>query len=153
MTVDRLRALEDRVEITELFHAYAFHFDRNEPESVVALFTDDATVDYGPEVAPIAGRAALLAQVTTGLRDIFAATSHHITNVSIHLDGDTANAVAYVYAWHHTRDDAPDGYLWGQYHTEVRRTDDGWRFTSLRLLAAGTVDFHRSTMHPIGRRP
>ncbi len=32
------------------------------------------------------------------------------------------------------------------------RTADGWRIADLVLRAAGTVDFHRATMHPIGRR-
>lgn len=152
--MNRRDELADRVAITELFHAYAFHFDRNEPELVAALFADDATVDYGPEVPPLAGRAALLAQVTTGLRNVFAATSHHISNVSIDLagDGDRATARAYLYAWHRYRDGSPDGYLWGQYHAEVARTGDDWRFMSLQLRAAGMQDFHRSTMHPIDRR-
>lgn len=145
--------LEARNAITELLHAYAWHFDRNEPDMVAALFTDDATVDYGPELPPIVGRDAIAPRIAVGLDEIFAATSHHITNVRITFtDDDHATAVAYVYAWHRYRDGSPDGRLWGQYHNRFHRSDDGWRIAELVLRAAGTDQFHRSTMHPIGRR-
>jgi hypothetical protein len=88
------------------------------------------------------------------LDQIFEATSHHISNISVDFDGtDAATAVAYVYAWHRYRDGSPDGHLWAQYHTRLLRTPEGWRFSEMVLKAAGTVDFHRPTMHPIGRWP
>jgi ketosteroid isomerase-like protein len=152
--VDPVAERRDRLALTDLFHAYAFHFDRNEPEAVAALFTDDAVVDYGPEVAPIVGRPMILERVGAGLRDTFAATSHHVSNVMVAVtDATTATGVAYLYAWHRYRDGSPDGYLWGQYHDGFRRTPEGWRIASLQLRAVETKDFHRASMHPIGRRP
>jgi ketosteroid isomerase-like protein len=148
----RVRRLEDERDIAELFHAYAYHFDRNEPDLVAALFTEHAIIDYGPEVPPIHGRDQVVARIASGLVETFAATSHHISNISIRLQGeDAATGVAYVYAWHRYLDGAPDGHLWGQYHNQFRRTDDGWRIAALVLRAAGTELFHRLTMHPIGR--
>jgi ketosteroid isomerase-like protein len=145
--------LADRHAIAELFHAYARHFDRNEPEAIVALFTEDATVDYGPEVATAHGIEEVLAGISHGLSTIFAATSHHVSNISVEfVDPKNATAVAYVYAWHRYRDGAPDGHLWGQYHTRLRLHADEWRFAELVLEAAGTSNFHRAEMHPIGRR-
>jgi ketosteroid isomerase-like protein len=145
--------LETKAEIAQLFYAYAYHFDRNEPEAVAALFTSDATIDYGPEVAPIQGRDAIVPRISPGLDEIFTATSHHISNVSVRLAGEeTATGMAYVYAWHRYRDGSPDGHLWGQYHNRFRRTRDGWRISGLRLEAAGTSYFHRASMHSIGRR-
>ncbi len=144
--------LEARQAITELLFAYAWHFDRNEPESVAALFTEDATIDYGPEVPPISGRDSIAPRICEGLANIFAATSHHVSNVSITFESDdTATGVAYVYAWHRYRDGSPDGHLWGRYHNRFRRTETGWQISELVLRAAGTHDFHRSTMHPTGR--
>ncbi len=145
--------LEDRWDITQLLNAYAFHFDRNEPELVAALFTEDAVIDYGPELPPIRTRDAIAPRISSGLDEIFAATSHHITNVAIEINSeDSADAVAYVYAWHRYRDGSPDGHLWGQYHIRVRRTLRGWRIAELVLKSTGIVDFHRATMHSIGRR-
>jgi ketosteroid isomerase-like protein len=145
--------LIDRQSITELIYAYCDHFDRNEPAEVAALFTADATVDYGPESATIVGADAIASTITIGLERTFAATSHHVSNIQITLDGaDRAHAVTYLYAWHRYVDGSPDGELWGRYHHRFVRTGDGWRISELVLTAAGAVDFHRATMHPIGRR-
>ena len=148
-----LSELLDRQAITELIHAYCYHFDRNEPEQVAALFAEDATVDYGPESATIVGAAAIATTIAVGLERTFAATSHHVSNIQITLEPpDAARAVTYLYAWHRYVDGSPDGELWGVYRHRFVRTPGGWRIAELVLEAAGAVDFHRATMHPIGRR-
>jgi ketosteroid isomerase-like protein len=148
-----LQELTDRQAIVDLIHAYCLHFDQNEPEAVAALFTEDATIDYGPEATRITGRDTIAGTIAVGLNELFAATSHHVSNISIVFDGpDRAAGVTYLYAWHRYRDGSPDGHLWGRYHHRFERTADGWRIADLVLRATGTVDFHRATMHPIGRR-
>ena len=150
---EMLRELADRQAITDLIHGYCLHFDDNEPEAVAALFTVDATVDYGPESETIVGSATIATTIAVGLEKTFAATSHHVSNIQIGFDGpDRAHATTYVYAWHRYVDGSPDGELWGRYLHEFVRTPDGWRICSLLLQATGMVDFHRGTMHPIGRR-
>ncbi len=145
--------LLDRQAITDLIHAYCYHFDRNEPAEVAALFTPDAIVDYGPEAATIIGADAIASTISVGLERTFAATSHHVSNIQIVFEGsDRARSVTYLYAWHRYVDGSPDGELWGRYLHRFVRTDAGWRIAELVLQAAGTVDFHRSTMHSIGRR-
>ncbi len=145
--------LLDRQAITDLIYAYCYHFDRNEPVEVAALFTADATIDYGPESATIVGDDAIAPTISVGLEQIFAATSHHVSNVQITLEGEgRARAISYLYAWHRYVDGSPDGELWGCYRHRFEHTGDGWRISELVLQAAGSVDFHRSTMHPIGRR-
>jgi ketosteroid isomerase-like protein len=147
------RELADRQAITDLIHAYCMHFDNNEPEAVAALFTDDAVVDYGPESASIVGAAAIAATIAVGLEQTFAATSHHVSNIQITFEDESrARSLTYLYAWHRYVDGSPDGELWGRYRHHFVRTDAGWRISGLRLEAAGMVDFHRATMHPIGRR-
>ena len=152
-SADALREIADRQAITELIHAYCFHFDNNDPESVAALFNEDATVDYGPESATIVGSAAIAETIAIGLQQTFAATSHHVSNIQIAFDGaDSAHSTTYLYAWHRYVDGSPDGELWGRYLHRFIRADAGWRINGLLLQAAGSVDFHRATMHPIGRR-
>jgi ketosteroid isomerase-like protein len=148
-----VQQLVDRQAIADLIHAYCDHFDRNQPGEVAALFTDDATVDYGPEAATIVGARAIGPAIAVGLERTFAATSHHVSNMQITFDGaDEAHSVTYLYAWHRYVDGSPDGELWGRYQHRFVRTDSGWRIAGLVLQAAGAVDFHRATMHPIGRR-
>jgi ketosteroid isomerase-like protein len=148
-----VRELVDRREIADLIHAYCLRFDANEPDEVAALFTADATVDYGPEAETIVGADAIARTIAVGLEHTFAATSHHVSNIQLEFDGpDSARGVTYLYAWHRYLDGSPDGELWGRYHHRFERTDAGWRIAELVLQAAGTKDFHRASMHPIGRR-
>jgi ketosteroid isomerase-like protein len=154
--MDAARSLEclvDKDLIRDVIHAYCLHFDRAEVEEVLALFTPDAVVDYGPDVPTMTGRDALAAMVRRGLEEFFAATSHHVSNVMIDFDGpDAARSLSYLYAWHSYRDGRPESELWGQYRHEFRRMPDGWRISRLVLSAAGARNFHRDRMHPIGRR-
>lgn len=148
-----LRQLIDKEAITGLIHAYCYHFDRNEPDAVTALFASDAVVDYGPETPDLHGMAAIREAVAAGLQNTFAATSHHVSNIEIHVDApDTASSICYLYAWHRYHSGAPEGELWAQYHHAYVRGAEGWRISRLVLKAAGTRQFHRATMHPIGRR-
>ena len=147
----QLRRMLDRQAIEDLIHSYCECFDRNDPEGVGAVFTADAGTAYTPDTDNIRG-AAMAAAVAVGLRDLFAATSHHISNIRIDFEGpDEARALSYVYAWHRYHGDAPDGYLWGRYRHRFTRTPAGWKISALRLEGAGTRDFHRERMHPIGR--
>lgn len=154
--MDHARTLDgliDQTEIIDLIHAYCYHFDRAEADEVVALFTEDATIDYGPDVPPMAGKPAFAPMIAAGLAERFTATSHHVSNVTVRFEGrDAAASICYLYAWHRYRDGAADSELWGQYHHGFRRTEAGWRISRLVLYAAGTKDFHRKNMHPIGRR-
>jgi len=147
-----VQELADRQAITELIYSYCERFDRNDPDGVAALFTPDAVVDYNPDTPDIAG-SELAETIAAGLREIFAATSHHVSNVMITFDDcDTARSLSYIDAWHRYRSGAPDGFLWGRYLHRYRRTETGWRITSLLLQGAGTIDFHRERMHGIGRK-
>jgi len=154
MSHDRsLDGLLDKAEIADLVHAYCYHFDRAEAPEVIALFTEDAVIDYGPDVPPMTGREAFAPMIAQGLTERFEATSHHVSNIVIRFDRkDAATSVCYLYAWHRYREGGGESELWGQYHHALRRTADGWRIARLELRAAGTRDFHRERMHPIGRK-
>ena len=153
---DHARSLEgliDKADISGVIHSYCYHFDRAEDDSVLALFTDDAVVDYGPDVPTLTGRAEIHEMVSRGLADFFAATSHHVSNIMVHFEApDQATSICYLYAWHRYQDGRPNSELWGQYHHAFRRVGDGWKISSLILRAAGSDLFHRDKMHPIGRR-
>ncbi|MFN2329168.1 MAG: nuclear transport factor 2 family protein [Chromatocurvus sp.] len=146
-----LREFVDRQAITDLIHAYCERFDRNDPEGVAELFTPDAIIDYNPDTPNIVG-AEMAQTIAVGLRDLFAASSHHVSNIMITLEGENeARSLCYIDAWHRYRDGSPDGFLWGRYVNRHQRTAAGWRITSLLLQGAGTIDFHRERMHGIGR--
>lgn len=148
-----LGELSDRQEITELIHEYCRTLDEMDLDGLVALFTEDCVVDYGPQIRS-EGAAALHRDLGRMWR--WARTSHHSGGAQIRFTGaDTATATSYVLAWH----EAPDGStatMMGQYHDELRRTADGWRIARRRQVLTGndagfTVDINRFERRPDAR--
>jgi len=79
----------------------------------------------------------------SGIPDYFAATSHHISNITISFaDADHAAVRAVVYAWHRYTDARPDAIWLGYYRDRVARTGDGWRISSLEMQTTGASNHH-----------
>lgn len=149
---DPVARLIEKDRIADVIHAYCYHFDRGEADEVIGLFTQDAVIDYGPDVPVMTGPLEFGPMIRRGLVEFFEATSHHISNLTIEFEtGEEATSVCYLYAWHRYKGGGAESELWGQYHHAFRKTDAGWRISRLVLKAAGTRDFHRKNMHPIGR--
>ena len=69
----------------------------------------------------------------------YAATSHHVSNVSAHLDGDQAELTAYVYAFHRMRDSGEPWHLWVRLRDRAARQDGSWLITEHVLLGVDSV--------------
>ena len=143
----------DRHDIQELIYKYCYYFDRNQPEELSQLFSIDAVVDYGPEVANLIGRKQIFEMVSKGLSETFLATSHHISNILISFKSESsASSTSYLYAWHKYRSKEEIGHLWGGYEHEFLKIEGKWFITNLKLFGVGMQDFHRDTMHSNGRK-
>lgn len=145
-----LQAIED---IRTLLFDYAYYLDMNFTEELGGLFTDDCSVIYGPGF----GAEGIEAYKKTleGVGSYFAATSHHVSNVTVGFEGaDRANVRSVLYAWHRYRRERPDGIVWGQYHDVVVKQSGKWRFRRRELRTTGTENFHTKPEHQllIGRR-
>jgi hypothetical protein len=156
---DRLAAdvqgILDREAIADLLHGYCRYADLNDPDGIAACFTDDCVADYGPGVgAPARGAEARRAEAARDL-SLFAATSHHLSNITVTFDhADRARATSVLYAWHRPRDGGSDWTLWAQYHDVVVRTRSGWRIAERRMLVAGADGFPATWgWLPVGRKP
>jgi uncharacterized protein (TIGR02246 family) len=142
----------DRLEITDVIHEYCRTLDAMDLDGLVALFTPDCVVDYGPG-------PGMRSQGSDGLRRDLARmwrwtrTSHHSSNVQIDLvDVDAATACSYVLAWH----EAPDGStatMMGQYHDRFVRTDGRWFIAARRQLLTGNDAGFTVGINPFERRP
>jgi 3-phenylpropionate/cinnamic acid dioxygenase small subunit len=144
-----LQVLADRVAITEILHAYCRALDTMELEAIGALFAEDCVVSYGPRLES-RGAGQLAADLARLWR--WRRTSHHLSNVTIRLDGDSEEAESYVIAWH----EAPDGRtatLFGQYHDRLRRLPEGWRIAGRRQVMNGSDAGFTLAIHPLRRRP
>lgn len=152
-----VQQLVDRQEIEQILYDYANFLDLNEPKSLVALFTPDCHIAYGPDHGADGAEAylATLEHEKFGVGAFFAGTSHHVSNVVIEFtDDDTAGVRSVLYAWHRYNRERPDGIVMGQYHDVVVRTPDGWKIARRELKHAGTESYHAKgdALNPIPRK-
>jgi ketosteroid isomerase-like protein len=129
-TEQQLQWLVDRAQISDLLLSFAHSVDAHDHERYTANFTEDGVLEL--PFGRFAGRETIAAME----QPIAQMASHHISaNHMIDLDGDTARTRSYLIATHvfdrsDPRDHAQAG---GWYDCELRRTEEGWRFASVRL--------------------
>lgn len=151
-----VQKLVDQDAIRRVIYDYAHFLDLNETEQLLALFTPDCRVAYGPEHGADGTDAyrEVLQSDKVGIGAFFAGTSHHVSNVVIDfVDDDTARVRSVLYAWHRYNRPRPDGVVMGQYHDIVVRTKEGWRIRLRELQHAGTQTYHAKgdALNPIPR--
>ena len=130
---------DDELDIEELLYRYADGVDRNDMATLEGVFTEDVTLDYGFGRV-FEGRAQVLGLLADRL-GTYAATSHHISNVTVHVSGEEARAASYVYAWHQRRVDDGQAQVWGRYDDLLRREAQGWRVSRRTIRAMGEQGF------------
>jgi SnoaL-like protein len=124
----------DRFEIIDVFNRYAIGADTRNEEAYLSCFTDELLVDVGGESVEHTAES-WTEQAFTALSG-FEKTQHMISNHIIDIDGDTADASAYLQALHFTKENTFS--VWGHYTHKLTRTSAGWRINSLTL----TTDWH-----------
>jgi hypothetical protein len=139
-----LRALRDRLEVSDAITRYAFALDQADWEALGAVFADEVRLE-APHVdvaSPAISRQEFveLARQTVGG---FEATHHLIPNHLVEVDGDTAICRAYAHAWH-TVPTAPGVadycLVRGFYEFGLVRTNDGWRINRMVISFHGRPD-------------
>lgn len=133
-----LRALADRLEITDLLTRYATALDGGDWDGARSVFAAGAVLDYTAFDGPRGEPAEVMAWVADALSG-FDMSQHLLGNVQVVLDGDEATASCYVFNPMGQR--GADGslslfYVGGTYHDRLRRTPDGWRITERVARAA-----------------
>lgn len=131
----RLRRWEDTEEIRRLRQQFHRYVNDGEQGRLASLYTDDALVDFGPELRA-KGRAeidALFAKLAGNTTMIKQFSANHIVD----LHGDTATGNAYVDARY-----AANGQsiiACASYDDSYRRTPDGWKFSEMIVHIHFTV--------------
>ena len=135
---ERLQALLDKQEITELVYRMARAVDRCDATLMTALFHPDATDDHGMFKGEARDFVPWVMEVLAGMK----VTQHLIGNVLIMLDGDRASAETYFVAHHVIAADQggiflaakagdPDQFMLagGRYLDHFEKRDGVWRFS------------------------
>lgn len=133
----------DRSDIIELFGRYADIADTKNFEDLPPLVhADPFTMDFESVTGmpPLQTPLADYVQALSSSFVPFIATYHAITGHVITIDGDRATAHAHVRAEHWVPDVAagsgPNRWLVvGFYDNEAIRTEQGWRFSKVKLTA------------------
>jgi hypothetical protein len=139
LTPDRIAALEDRVAITELVHAYGRHVDLLATHEVADLFTEDCVVwvEDQPDVT-YTSRDQFVGSTSSILADAVTTHHGHMPEITFEPAGDGDRAEGIWAMEDYVRIPTPDGDItlrgYGHYHERYRRGRDGrWRITWLRL--------------------
>jgi hypothetical protein len=146
--MDALQTLLAENEIKRLKACYCRFLDTKDWDGLRSLFLQDAVLDVQQDTGnpPIHGRAAIIEQIRFAVID--AASSHQVHTPEITLaHDDTAQGVWAMQdrvVWQSGKSPIPGvasitGY--GQYHESYRKSDDGWKFASLKLTRFH-VDMH-----------
>jgi ketosteroid isomerase-like protein len=121
-----LQTLADRIEIRDVLTRYCHGIDRGDWEMYRSVFTEDAVIDYTSAGAAKLPRDEMV-EMLSGAFATFPFTQHHVTNIEVHLDGDTAKVIADFYNPMQIPGVEGFTYTGGYYHHDMVRTPDGWR--------------------------
>jgi ketosteroid isomerase-like protein len=127
-----LRAIRDRLDITDTLYRYASTIDRFDWDGLRSVLADDLVAQYG-NADPVHGGDAVAEWIGGFCADV--EWQHHLLSVyHVEIDGDDAKALVYHTSHQMFRDDpnAPK-LLVGRYHNELRREPDGWKISRLLL--------------------
>ena len=127
-----IRALQDRVDITDVLYRYASTIDGFDSDGLRSLLADDLWAQYG-NADPVSGGDAVASWIGEATADVV--WQHHLLSVyHVEIDGDRASALVYHTShqvFENDRDTAK--LIVGRYHGELRREPDGWRISRLVL--------------------
>lgn len=132
-SVPTLDDLVERDRVARVLFAYADHVDRAQVDPLLALFTTDARFDFG--FGRVFEGHEQLGQLFERLA-LNEATSHHVSNVVVDVEGDEATARSAVYAFHRRAGTGDEVHLWGRYTDRLVRVDGAWLFRERVLRAA-----------------
>jgi hypothetical protein len=129
----KLQVLWAKQEITEVMYRFARALDRMDGDLMKGCYWEDAIEEHQDPIFPdlffYDGNAWEFVPIAMEGFHSLKATQHRISNPLIELDGDTARAECYVWAYHVGKEEGVDkeGILGGCHDFFFRRRGDEWR--------------------------
>src|SRR5204863_8903225 len=103
MSTDLSQLANDRYEIADALHRFAFGLDHGDADSLSSAFTEDCVLDFRPagkklglDFPKLNGRQAILDALIPLLGALD--TSHKVNNLQIEISEDSATLYCYVMA-------------------------------------------------------
>ncbi len=133
---ERLRRLEDRDAIHQLFVDYGRFLDTGNIDAYADLFTEDGELMLGP-MGRTKGRENIHALMTKVLDGRVGSSYHVISSPQVQVEGDEASSEVMWTVIQRDADGKPRLTSMGRHVDQLRREDDGrWRIA----LRQGYVD-------------
>ena len=131
-----LQQLKDEHEIQQLMIHYTCCIDGFDPAAAAACFAKHGVGIYWGEFV---GHAAIEARLVEILSR-YHSCSHHLSNIQITFNGDKANAMSAVYAFHRYADTLECMHYWGRWIDELVREEGIWKFARREVLGIGSIN-------------
>lgn len=143
MTVDFVQLANDRYEIADALHRYAFGLDHGDADSLASAFTEDCIFDFGPagkklelNFPILTGRQAIVDALIPLLGPLD--TSHTVNNLQIEVSDASATLYAYVMSQHFmprqgARGGSEHALLMNRYDCELLRDGRKWRLNRVTI--------------------
>jgi hypothetical protein len=140
---DLAQLSNDRFEIADALHRYAFGLDHGDADSLGSALTEDCRFDFTPagrklgiDFSRVTGRDAILKAVLPLIGPLD--TSHTVSNLQIEISGDSATLYAYVMSQHFmpregSRPGSEFALLMNRYDCELVRDGQKWRFRRMTI--------------------
>jgi hypothetical protein len=143
---DFAQLANDRYEIADTLHRFAFGLDHGDADSLASALTEDCTFDFTPagkrlgiNFPKLTGRETIVAALLPLLGPLD--TSHTASNLQIEISEDSATLYAYVMAQHFmpregSRPDSENALLMNRYDCDLVRDGQKWRFKRVTIDTA-----------------
>jgi ketosteroid isomerase-like protein len=135
----RLRTVEDELEITRTVVEYGLAVDAGEAEATGQLFTEDAVFDVDATNV-MHGRAAVEAMVLgRAHQSLLPNCAHTIGPIVIEINGDSARTTGYSRIYRATGDSF-ELFRIGCNQWELERSSPGWRISKRTTRVLGSLE-------------
>ena len=149
---EKIDAMLDKHEITELLYAYCTAADRHDHTLMRSLYHEDAIDDHG---SFFKGPAMEFIDKLPEIQAPMEILHHNITSINIALDGEYAEGEVYMIAFHRFKIEdgsSVDLLVGGRYFDNYEKRDGVWKFM-LRATGADWAYYNAPTQtamdHPM----
>jgi len=143
MSTDLSQLTNDRYEIADALHRFAFGLDHGDADSLTSALTEDCVLDFRPagkklglDFPKLTGRAGIVDAILPLLGPLD--TSHTVSNLQIEISEDSATIYAYVMSQHFmpregSRPGSENALLMNRYDCQLVRHGQKWRFRQMMI--------------------
>jgi hypothetical protein len=143
MSTDFAQLANDRYEIADALHRFAFALDHGDADSLASALAEDCVFDFTPaarklklDFQKLNGRQAIMERVLPLIGPLD--TTHTASNLQIEISDDSATLSAYVMSQHFmpregSRRGSEHALLMNRYDCELVRDGQKWRLKRITI--------------------